>query len=488
MKRKHLAATFITSFAAVVGAVLFSIPEHIPARAEQITPNTVFPPLPHVPYYPDSIPLSDTERLGKGILFDDTLSDPPGYACAQCHAPATGFRTGLSSAVNLGAGPQPGVIPGRSGPRTPLSYAYAAFSPVGPFFDTEFLDSWVGGALWDGHAPDLSTQARQPFISAVEMANKPTNGIAPPHAGGYSARVVQKVKNRPYTKLFKRIYGDDVFQKYSVQEVYTLITGAIATFETSGDINEFSSKYDASQFGVPPQRRYTLTPAEERGRLLFFGNKGTCSGCHSSANFPPVQAVTTGKDTFTTYLFANTGVPKNYSNPFYQEPDFNPLGTKFIDYGLGANPNPAPDGTRFYDNTPGDIVRFRGLFQTPTLRNVDKRPQPAFVKPYMHNGVFKSLEQVVRFYNKRNIAVNSKGRKVVFDLRDGPPTGYTPLFAPPEVLNNVINVEGAPGVIGNLGLTDRQELDLVEFLKILSDGFTKPNPVVGFRAPRDVRH
>ena len=106
----------------------------------------------------------------------------------------------------------------------------------------------------------------------------------------------------------------------------------------------------------------------------------------------------------------------------------------------------------------------------------------------MHNGVFKSLEQVVRFYNKRNIAVNSKGRKVVFDLRDGPPAGYTPLFAPPEVLNNVINVQGASGDIGNLGLTDRQELDLVEFLKILSDGFTKPNPVVGFQAPRQVRH
>src|SRR5436189_5333544 len=99
------------------------------------------------------------------------------------------------------------------------------------------------------------------------MANKPTSGIAPPHAGGYSARVVQKVKNRPYTKLFKRIYGNDVFQKYSVQEVYTLITEAIATFEISGDVNEFSSKYDASEFGVPPQRRYTLTPAEERGRL-----------------------------------------------------------------------------------------------------------------------------------------------------------------------------------------------------------------------------
>ena len=53
--------------------------------------------------------------------------------------------------------------------------------------------------------------------------------------------------------------------------------------------------------------------------------------------------------------YANIGVPKNPGNPYYQQTDkesnphgYNPHGTKYIDYGLGANPNPAPDGTRFY--------------------------------------------------------------------------------------------------------------------------------------------
>jgi cytochrome c peroxidase len=203
-----------------------------------------------------------------------------------------------------------------------------------------------------------------------------------------------------------------------------------------------------------------------------------------------VQAMTNGKDTFTMYCYANIGVPKNFSNPFYQETDCtsnphgcNSLGTDFIDFGLGANPNPAPDGTVFNNkrtNTP-----FLGLFVAPTTRNVDLRPNPKFVKAYFHNGWAKSLATVVHFYNKRNIAVNAAGQEVVFDLTVGPPAGFTPLFAPPEVLTNVNNPAGTqsntPGTaqVGNLGLSASQEADVVNFMRILSDGFTAPNPVGG---------
>ena len=62
------------------------------------------------------------------------------------------------------------------------------------------------------------------------------------------------------------------------------------------------------------------------------------------------------------------------------------------------------------------------------------------------------------------------------------------LFPPPEVLDNVQNVVGVPpseatqatesnGQVGNLQLIAQEEQDLVNFLSILSDGFTKPNPV-----------
>jgi cytochrome c peroxidase len=111
----------------------------------------------------------------------------------------------------------------------------------------------------------------------------------------------------------------------------------------------------------------------------------------------------------------------------------------------------------------------------------------------MHNGVFKSLEQVVHFYNTRNIAVDPNGNQVAFDLRNGPPAGYTAIWPPPEVLDNVQNVAGltpaqaaamgvsgttAPtGQVGNLGLTASQEADLVNFLKILSSGYGPITPV-----------
>jgi cytochrome c peroxidase len=203
------------------------------------------------------------------------------------------------------------------------------------------------------------------------------------------------------------------------------------------------------------------------------------------------------------YCFANIGTPKNLGNPFYgmfgNQPGgcatnpfgCNSLGTNYIDFGLADNPNPGPDGTVF--NNPATNAPFLGLFQTPSNRDVDLRPSPGFVKAYMHNGVHKSLKQVVHFYNTRNIAVNSQGNQVAFDLRVGPPTGFSRLWAPPEVLANVQNVAGLTpqqaaamgvsgvvatnGQVGNLGLTPQQEADVVAFLGILSDGFTAPNPV-----------
>jgi cytochrome c peroxidase len=506
MRRQHaIVGTFILAgFAAFAVSVLLPAPGGIPAQAQQVkphvaippptvTPNVFFPPLPPVPIPPDVVVLDPMEALGKLMIFDNTLSNPIGYACFQCHTPTAGGTSGLSSVTNLGAGPQPGVIPGRSGPRRPLGYPYAAYSPVGPFFDPVFANAWVGGNFWDGRVPDLSTQARQPFVNPNEMNNTPT-GPFPPPAGGFSALVVSKVQAK-YGAQFQAIYGFDVFTSgLSTQQLYILICDFLAAYQASGEVNQFSSKYDASQFGVPPGapfQTYTLSASEERGRQLYFGigpQNAHCAECHSSSADPPVLAMTEGKDTFTMYCFANIGVPKNLANPWYQNTDpianpngFNPLGTAFIDFGLGANPNPAPDGTVF--NNPATNSPFLGLFIAPTTRNVDLRPTPTFVKAYMHNGVFKSLATVVHFYNKRNIAVNAAGVEVAFDLSFGPPPGFTRLFAPPEVLTNVNNPPGlqsnTPGVaqVGNLGLSATSEADLVNFMTILSDGFTAPKPV-----------
>jgi cytochrome c peroxidase len=436
------------------------------------------------------VPLSAAEQLGKDIFFDKTLSNPIGLSCATCHVPSAGF-TGESSNINRAAGPMPGVVPGRFGRRKPQAVPYAAFSPPGPYYDSD-LDVFLGGNFWDGRAPDTAAQARMPFLDADEMANTPV-GPYPPHSGGYSPLVAEKLRRRPYARLFAEVFGADVWDS-SDAAVYSMATTAIAAYEASAEVDQFSSKFDASNNGTPPMSRYHYTRSEANGLALFFG-KAQCSQCHSSATLQAVTNFTNGKDTFTMYCYANIGVPRNPSNPFYRETDarsnpngYNAQGASFVDYGLGGNPNPSPSGVRFMNAEPGDIAQFRGLFKAPSVRNVDKRPGPGFVKAFMHNAVFKSLEEVVHFYNKRNIAVNRLGQEVAFDLRVGPPPGYTRLFAPPEVLDNVQNVAGVTpddatddvasnGQVGNLRLTPSEEAALVDFLRTLTDGFTRPNPV-----------
>jgi cytochrome c peroxidase len=484
MKKRRVICVALLGLAGAVAGVVLMLYGY--ARADVLGGPLPAPRLPR-----DIIQLTPVEELGKLILYDSTLSNPPGYSCATCHVPETGF-TGPNSEVNAFSGPQPGVVPGRFSNRKPQSYLYAAFSPEGPYYDPH-QQVWLGGNFWNGRVPDLAKQALQPPINPNEMANTP-EGPYPPTIGGYSPLLVQKLAKRPYTELFKQVYGQDVFNVSTPKQIYELFGEALAAYQSSGEVCAFSSKYDASKYGTPPRNLYTLSASEERGRQLFFG-QAQCSACHTSATIPGIQASTQGKETFTMYCYANIGVPKNLGNPYYQQTDkesnphgCNSLGTKYVDYGLGANPNPAPDRSRFYKDVPGDIAEFRGLFKTPSMRGTDKRPSPDFVKAYMHNGVFKSLKDVVHFYNKRNIAVDASGKETAFDLRKGPPAGYNALFPPPEVLENVQNVAGVTpaqatpatesnGQVGNLQLSSQQENDLVNFLKILNDGYTKPNPV-----------
>jgi cytochrome c peroxidase len=85
------------------------------------------------------------------------------------------------------------------------------------------------------------------------------------------------------------------------------------------------------------------------------------------------------------------------------------------------------------------------------------RPYPNFVKAYMHNGYFKSLKEVVHFYNTRDILprceVGDLGEKVT-------------CWPPPEDTTNLNKKQR-----GNLKLIDEEEDDLVAFLKTLTDDY-----------------
>jgi cytochrome c peroxidase len=255
-------ATYVTLLDLAGAGVAVALMLHAYARATVLGGPLPAPPLP-----PDSIQLTPLEKLGKLMLYDSTLSDPPGYSCATCHVPEAGF-TGPNSEINAFAGPQPGVAPGRFSDRKPQSYLYAAFSPEGPYYDSH-LQTWLGRNFWDGRVPDLAKQGLQPPINPNEMANTP-EGPYPPASGGYSPLLVQKLANRPYTSLFKQVYGQDAFRVYTPKQIYELFGEALAAYQSSGEVCAFSSKYDASTYGVPSGELYTLSASEERGRQLYF--------------------------------------------------------------------------------------------------------------------------------------------------------------------------------------------------------------------------
>jgi cytochrome c peroxidase len=207
-KQRLIAVSLLCLVAALAGMVLPQESAHAQA---------VGGPLPPVPTPPDVVTLEPIEKLGKYMLYDDTMSDPPGYACATCHAPSAGLASGLESIVNLAAGEQPGVVPGRFRERAPLSYGYATYSPEGPYYDTTAA-TWIGGVLWDGKAYNTSIQAQGPPLNPNEM-NNTAAGTAP---NQYPPLLVQKLQSRPYTPLIKQIYGPDVFTKYTPRQIFEI--------------------------------------------------------------------------------------------------------------------------------------------------------------------------------------------------------------------------------------------------------------------------
>ncbi len=190
-----------------------------------------------------------------------------------------------------------------------------------------------------------------------------------------------------------KIYQDQFVRAFGTSEITSERIGlAIEQFELTLISND--SKFDRFQQGTA-----VLTEAEERGRQLFFsefdpftGQKGgECFHCHGGFNF-------------ANDLFMNNGLDA--------EADFTDLG-RFEVTGL-----------------PVDLARFK----VPTLRNI------ALTPPYMHDGRFATLEEVIEHYN----------------------TGVKNSSTMEEALFH--NAQH-----GGLQLNSQEKSDLVEFLKTLTD-------------------
>ncbi|MDT0553374.1 cytochrome-c peroxidase [Urechidicola vernalis] len=142
-----------------------------------------------------------------------------------------------------------------------------------------------------------------------------------------------------YTELFYQAFGN-------VKIDSTLVTKAIAQFQRT--LISANSRFDQHLLGTT-----TLTPQELNGFNIFMDeSKGDCFHCHGNANNP----------LWTDNIFHNNG-----------------LDATFTDLGLGAKTGDPADN---------------GKFRSPSLRNL------AFTAPFMHDGRFATLEEVIIHYSE----------------------------------------------------------------------------------------
>lgn len=383
--------------------------------------------------------LTKKELLGEKIFFDANLSDPSGQSCAACHGPLVGW-TGPIEAINKSGAVYEGAVASRFGNRRPPTAAYAGRSPV-LHLDEE--GNFVGGMFWDGRATGiingdpLAEQAMGPFLNPLEQNNPDKKSV------------VMKIRDSDYAHLFEDVWGPGSLDwENDVDRTYERIVDSIAAFERSSEVNPFSSKFDVfwwraesagkdviamDELNWEDYKNLGLDDDEVEGLMLFI-TKGQCANCHVLEEGPDGEP-----PVFTDFTYDNLGVPKNPENPFYSMPEeWNSDGKAWVDEGLGG----------FLEKTeeyaPYAKTNY-GKHKVPTLRNVDLRPGKDFTKAYMHNGYFKNLEDLVQFYNTR-------------DVENWPP---------PELSENMNKSE-----MGNLGLSEREEGLIVLFMKTLSDGFT----------------
>lgn len=209
-----------------------------------------------------------------------------------------------------------------------------------PIIDARYYRN--GRFFWDQRAATLEEQVLGPIQNSVEM------GMTLPE-------VVSRVQAQPYySSLFERAFGDS-------QVSSDRIARALAQFSRS--IVSYRSRFDAglAQAGDIMPSFANLTPQENAGKALFLGRAG-CAACHLDSG-PPMPGARPNQAAFFIEIATNNG--------------------------LDATVDVGDDGVGDVSGRAAD----KGRFKSPSLRNI------AVTGPYMHDGRFASLTQVVEHYN-----------------------------------------------------------------------------------------
>jgi cytochrome c peroxidase len=252
-----------------------------------------------------------------------------------------------------------------------------------------------GRMFWDERAVSVEDQVLRPIQDAVEM-------------GVSLGELVDRVATAEfYPPLFTAAFGDD-------EVTSDRIARALAQYARS--IESFGSRWDegVAQAASLADDFPTFTAEENRGKAIFFGQhdpatRGLCGTCHLAAN--PLAARPPGAP------------PVPFVNVAF-----------FVPFGPSDNGLPPRDGDRGVGAITG-LPQTDNLFKPPSLRNV------ALTAPYMHDGRFATLEEVVDYYDH----------------------GVT---ATPNLHPALRDATGAPL---RLGLSAEDRAALVAFLRTLTD-------------------
>ncbi|APG47863.1 cytochrome-c peroxidase [Phaeobacter porticola] len=307
------------------------------AARRSLMPQLGLPPLRHPK---DNPPSAARIALGRQIFFDRALSINNTMSCAMCHVPEQGFAN-WELATSVG-------VEGRSVKRNAPSLINVGL--LKPLFH-------------DGRDTALETQFIGPLTARNEMAN--------PSAG----RVVAYLNQHPdYVIAF-----ETAFNAGASLDRIGMALGAYQRSLTLGN-----SPFDRWYYG---DDKTAINESAKRGFDLF-RTKAGCASCHT---FGADHAL------FTDEEFHDTGYGQMREMARQSPPETLPVQVApgvvhQVDFALVRTvsaPREADLGR--YEVTEDTADRWR--FRTPTLRNLAVTP------PYMHDGSFGTLDEVVDFYN-----------------------------------------------------------------------------------------
>ena len=346
--------------------------------------------LPPVPVPADN-PLTPAKiELGRKLFFDRRLSINDTLACATCHIPEQGFTNNEL--------------------RTPVGVEGRSVLRNSP---TLFNVAYQEHLFLDGREFSLENQVWQPMTAHNEMA-------AP--SIGYVIRKLRRMAD--YDGLFERAFdggGPDVLT----------IGQALASYQRT--LLAADSPFDRWRFGGQPD---AVGESVKRGFALFAG-KAQCVVCHRVAEDHALFIDHQFHNTGHGYAASVRGRQRKATRVQLAPGVFTTISQEAID-AVSQQKLPNDLGLYRVTESPGDRWKFR----TQTLRNI------ALTAPYMHDGGFDTLREVIDFYDRGGV--------------------------PNELLSPLIRP---------LGLTDSEKRDLEAFLNSLTGGNVPDIVADAFAAP-----